>query len=393
MAPPAGPIPRRGSFFPILVGGEPIGTLWVAMHDQAHHFGADDLRIMCNLAEFTAAAHQSLRSLTIDSESQPAEEATQRLASIIENSDDAIIGKSLDGIINSWNKGAERLFGYSAEEMFGQPITGLIPPDRQDEEPEILRRIRDGERVEHYETVRQRKDGSLVHISLSVSPIRNARGKIIGASKIARDITDRRQAQANKDLLAREIQHRTKNLFAVLRAVIAQSFAGKLTVEDAQSAVLSRLYSFAQTHAILIDKKWTGASLVEVVNVELSPYAGRVSMAGPEIILTPNVAQNVAMALHELATNAAKYGALSNATGKVSVRWSVSRENGLPLLHFRWAERGGPPVTPPSRKGFGSAVLEQVMREYCQHPPQIIFETEGIRYEFHGLLDAFTGGV
>jgi PAS domain S-box-containing protein len=118
------------------------------------------------------------------------------LTAIIDSADDAIISKTLEGIITSWNKGAQRIFGYTAEEVIGKPVTILIPPDHLDEEPTILARIRNGERIEHYETVRVRKDGTLVDISLTVSPIRTPEGRIIGASKIARDISDRRLAEA-----------------------------------------------------------------------------------------------------------------------------------------------------------------------------------------------------
>jgi PAS domain S-box-containing protein len=126
-------------------------------------------------------------------ERKQAERATAHLAAIVESSDDAIISKDLNGIITTWNKGAERLFSYTAEEAIGRPVTLLIPPDRQQEEPRILQRLRRGERVEHFETVRVRKDGSLLEISLSVSPLRDSAGRIIGASKIARDITERKR--------------------------------------------------------------------------------------------------------------------------------------------------------------------------------------------------------
>jgi PAS domain S-box-containing protein len=121
--------------------------------------------------------------------------ALLRLAAIVESSDDAIVSKDLNGIINSWNQGAERILGFTAEEVIGQPVTILIPPDRQAEETEILSRIRKGERIEHFETVRQRKDGSLINVSLTVSPIKNERGEVVGASKIARDITQSKEAQ------------------------------------------------------------------------------------------------------------------------------------------------------------------------------------------------------
>src|SRR5688572_23831930 len=119
----------------------------------------------------------------------PRVELRARLAAIVESSDDAIVSKTLDGVVTSWNQGAERLFGWTAAEMVGRPITVIIPPERLDEEPEILRRLRAGERVDHFETVRRRKDGTPIDVSVTISPVRDETGRIIGASKIARDIT------------------------------------------------------------------------------------------------------------------------------------------------------------------------------------------------------------
>ncbi|HEV7926070.1 MAG TPA: PAS domain S-box protein, partial [Verrucomicrobiae bacterium] len=166
------------------------------------------------------------------------------LAAIIENSEDAIISKDLNGIITSWNAGAERLFGYSAQEVIGQPVAILIPADHVDEEPKILGLIRRGERVEHYDTVRQRKDGSRVDISLTVSPIKNADGRITGASKIARDITERRRAERR----LRESEERYRVTLSSIgdaviscdkegRVTFANSVAGKLTGWSPQQAL------------------------------------------------------------------------------------------------------------------------------------------------------------
>jgi PAS domain S-box-containing protein len=136
-----------------------------------------------------------LASITDVTEQQRAEQIRQQLASIVDSSDDAIISKDLDGMIISWNRGAERIFGFTAAEAIGRPITMVIPAHLQHEEPVILDRIRHGEHIDHYETLRHRKDGSLIHVSLTISPVRNAEGKIVGASKIARDITDRKVAE------------------------------------------------------------------------------------------------------------------------------------------------------------------------------------------------------
>ena len=129
------------------------------------------------------------------SEPKQAEEITGLLAAIVASSDDAIISKNLDGVITSWNKSAERIFGYTPEEAIGQHITLIIPPERHPEESGILARLRRGERVDHFHTVRRRKDGSLLHVSLTISPVRDSSGRVIGASKVARDITAQKQAE------------------------------------------------------------------------------------------------------------------------------------------------------------------------------------------------------
>jgi len=321
-----------------------------------------------------------------------ADQIRQRLASIVESSDDAIISKDFDGIITSWNNGARQIFGYTADEVIGKPITILMPPDRYDEETDILGRIRRGERIDHYETIRQRKDGRLLDISLTVSPMRNAEGRIIGASKVARDITERKHAEARQTLLTRELHHRTKNLFAVVQAVVSRSFAGKRTVQEAESAVLDRLHSLAQTHMLLLEREWQGTDLLELVRHEMRPFATRVSVDGPTVMLNPQAAQNFALALHELTTNAAKYGALSVSSGRVSIEWTLDPPGEGPTrlgdrFTFQWQERYGPPITKPAQKGFGSTVLVQVMSQYADLEPGIDFAREGLTYRVTGRLE------
>jgi PAS domain S-box-containing protein len=184
-------------------------------------------------------------------EHKRAEEAAQRLASIVESSNDAIISKDLDGIITSWNKGAEELFGYSATEVIGKPVNILIPPDRQDEEPAILERIRRGERIEPVETLRLRKNGALVDISLTISPVKAADGTIIGASKIARDISERKRAEQRQQLLVHELNHRVKNTLATVQSVTAQSFRGEQSQKEAYGQFEARLMALAKAHDVL----------------------------------------------------------------------------------------------------------------------------------------------
>ena len=164
---------------------------------EKEYFGKEGIRVpvLIGAATFEEGGNQGVAFVLDLTERKCAEQAAEHLASIVESSDDAIVSKDLDGIIRTWNCGAERLFGYKAAEVIGRPITILIPPDRLDEEPGILARIRRGEPVDHYETVRRHKDGSLIDISLTVSPTRDAKGAIVGASKIARDITERKRAE------------------------------------------------------------------------------------------------------------------------------------------------------------------------------------------------------
>jgi PAS domain S-box-containing protein len=287
-------------------------------------------------------------------------ESDQRLrflASIVESSDDAIVSKNLDGIITSWNRGAERLFNYTAEEAIGQPITIVIPQDRHDEERMILTRIRRGERIEHFETVRRRKHGSLITVSLSVSPVKNAEGKIVGASKIARDITEQKRNQEQIAILAREAEHRSKNLLASVQAAIHLSQSD--TSETFKRVIEGRIRALANVHSLFVESRWIGAELSTIAVQELTPYSeqheARVRIDGPQVLLEPNVAQAVAVTLHELVTNAAKYGALSSAQGQIELHWSHAADGQLIL---RWTEQGGPAVRVPQRKGFGSRLIE-----------------------------------
>jgi PAS domain S-box-containing protein len=288
------------------------------------------------------------------------EEAALRLAAIIESSDDAIVSKDLNGIITSWNSGAERIFGYTAHEAVGQPITIVIPEDRLDEERAILTRIRRGERIEHFETVRQRKHGSLIVVSLTVSPVKNADGKIVGASKNARDITEQKRSQEQIALLAREVEHRSMNLLATVQETVKLSQSN--TPEGLKHAIEGRIRALANVHSMFVESRWRGAELLAIATQELAPYcetdATRVRIDGPQVLLEPNAAQTIAITLHELATNAAKYGSLSVPNGQTNLTWSHDAGGRLIL---RWTEIGGPIVQPPKKRGFGTRITEQMI--------------------------------
>jgi PAS domain S-box-containing protein len=203
------------AFIPIVGNGRLLGK-FMLYHDQPHVFARAETDLAVMIARQLGFALERRRSA----------HAAQHLAAIVESSHDAIVSKDLDGVIATWNHGAEQLFGYKADEVIGKPVTIIIPPDRLDEEPQILARIRRGERVDHFETIRQRKDGSPIDISLTISPVRDETGRIVGASKIARDITERREAQAKLE----DSERRLKDLLAAIPAAIYTTDAqGKIT--------------------------------------------------------------------------------------------------------------------------------------------------------------------
>lgn len=494
--------------------------------------------------------------------------AAERLAAIIESSDDAIIGKTLDGIITDWNAGAERIFGYSSSEIVGASILTLIPEDRRSEEDEIIARLKKGERVEHFETLRQRKDGSLIHISLTASPIKAADGQVIGASKIARDITARKQtetllrqqserlqtlyrvaseisrdldlerivqsvtdigtelsgakfgaffynvtdaagesyqlytlsgaareafnfgmprntavfeptfagegvirsddirkdpryghsaphygmpaghlpvvsylavpvtsvsgevlgglffahdepgkftaeaenlvsaiaaqtavamdnarlhkaaqqeieqrkrAEESKELLLHELKHRVKNTLATIQAMAMQTFRQAPRAEiDTFDA---RLFALSEAHDLLTQRDWDVVDVMHIVQRAIAPFeaqaARRFEIKGPEVQISGERALQLAMVLHELATNAVKYGALSNLTGTVTIAWERQNGDNVDFLQLRWVEAGGPEVSSPDRKGFGSRMISRALRgEGCG--AEFDFRPEGL---------------
>jgi PAS domain S-box-containing protein len=300
------------------------------------------------------AARQSVR--------RPDDLVAHHYRAIIEASEDAILSKDLSGVILSWNNSAERLFGFTAEEAVGKPITIIIPVDRLDEEPVILGKINRGERIEHFETVRQRKDGSFVDISLTISPIRNSRGKIVGASKIARNITELKKARERQHLLLREMSHRVKNLFALSGSLVSLSARSAKSPRELAESTRARLSALARAHALTFSAGFGDAAhqpttLQSLIRTIVAPFDEpdhpRIVISGIDSGVSGSAVTSLALLLHEFATNATKYGALSAETGSVKVVFAA--EGDLIVVH--WTERGGPPVTAPSGGlGFGDVL-------------------------------------
>jgi PAS domain S-box-containing protein len=293
-----------------------------------------------------------------------AEIESARLVAIVTSSDDAIISKSLDGRITSWNAAATRIFGYQAAEIVGQSITRIIPPELHDDEKRIIAQLARGERIDHYETVRVAKDGRRIDISLSVSALHDRFGKVIGASKVARDITERKQAEKLKHLLIEELNHRVKNTLATVQAIAGQSLLRSASPSHFVTAFNGRIQALARAHTLLIQETLRGADVGAIVRDQVLLGASaedRISCSGPSIMLNSQMAVQLALVLHELGTNARKYGALSVPSGHLALRWGMRADDADHLL-LEWRESNGPEVRVPSTRGFGMTLIEETLR-------------------------------
>jgi PAS domain S-box-containing protein len=435
------------------------------------------------------------------------------LAAIVQSSHDAIVGKSLDGVVLSWNAAAEEIFGWRAHEMVGQSIRKIIPDSRQAEEDVILASIRAGERVPSFETVRLHKDGREVHVAVTVSPVCDSSGQVIAASKIARDITEARLVQAALDesemrfrlmadnisqlawiadpdgaltwynrrwydytgttfaemkgwgwraahhpdhlaaveakfvehvamgkawedtfplrgadgayrwflsraqplrdaggriqcwfgtntditeqleaerrieLLMLEVNHRSKNMLAMIQSLARRSasHAGPSGDQRGNADFVRRLEEriscLAANQDLLVRRAWSNVPLGELVEVQLA-FLGealdQVERVGPDLPVTPGAAETIGMALHELATNALKYGALSVPGGKVRIDWMRAPDGGLAM---GWSEHGGPPVTPPASQGFGNRLIADMPRGKLRGEVEVDYARDGFRWQ------------
>jgi PAS domain S-box-containing protein len=318
---------------------------------------------------------------------EEAERNTQ-LATIVATSADAIISLSGDGTVLSWNRGAERMFGYTADEIVGKSERVLFAEDAEFKEK--YEQLRHGEHLQR-DTVRRRKDGTLVNVAINAAPMRHADGHVIGYSAVIRDVTERKRVEKHLRVVMRELSHRTKNLLAVIIAMVRQTARSSNDVAVLQSELIQRLQSLSASHDLLVAEDWAGASLEELIRAVLQPFIGTSAKAltaeGPMVVVNATAAQNLGLALHELATNAAKYGALSTPSGRVHITWAMEREgenkaDGEPQSRLRitWAEHGGPPVTPPKIKGFGRVVIERVAAQALSATVDYEFPPEGVRW-------------
>jgi PAS domain S-box-containing protein len=253
--------------------------------------------------------------------------------------------------------------------------------------------LKENRSVRGMEAAVERPDGTRVPFIPYPTPIHDEAGRLIGAVNMLVDITDRKRAEEQHTLLVRELHHRVKNTLATVQAIMGSTARAVDNIEDFKTAIFGRIQALAKTHLLLADDA-KAVDFADVLRSELDPFddgiGGRVTLQGPAVALTSQIAVSLGMAIHELTTNAAKHGALSIYGGKVAVTWSVTIDATRRTVTFDWVEIGGPPVKEPEREGFGSRLLDFVLPSQIQARTRIEYAPEGVRVHCSVPLPAET---
>ncbi|MCD2324172.1 response regulator [Sphingomonas sp. IC-56] len=287
--------------------------------------------------------------------------ALGRVQAHSDNSPLAVVEFDADFCIRTWSKGAERLFGWTAAEVEGVCLPSLKWINEEDATAlsALLEEFVSGDRARHMQAQRVFcQNGEALHSEWYCSALRDAAGKLVSINVQILDVSERRRAEETQKLLIGELNHRVKNTLASVQAIATQTLRHAAEPAAFAPTFIGRIHALARAHSLLSSATWQGASLRELVNDQLQLGTideSRLTVEGPDIDLPPETALHLALVIHELATNANKYGALSTPEGRLSFTWQASAD-GLALV---WAEQGGPAVEPPSRRGFGTALIQR----------------------------------
>jgi PAS domain S-box-containing protein len=306
------------------------------------------------------------------------------LEMLLESATDyAIIGLDLDGLVMIWNKGACLLMAWTEAEMLGQPAALFFTPeDRQAGIPhgEMQTSIKSGRASD--ERWHLKKDSSRFWASGEMMPLKDEAGVVQGFVKIIRDQTARRLAEERQTLLTQELAHRVKNTLAVVQAISSQTLRDEVPFATARDSFNARLMALSQAQDVLMHGSWTTASLRELVEGGAKLHGNgdpmRFHFAGPDVTVGPRAALAFALVLHEMCTNAVKYGALSVPQGRVSILWETIEETETQLW-FRWEESGGPAPVPPTKRGFGSRLIEHSFSQHSGGTVKLEYPPSGVR--------------
>ena len=314
------------------------------------------------------------------SEQQRTREAINHLATIVCQSTDAIVSFDKNGQIRSWNHGAAQLLGHTDLEAIGQRVELILP--NAGTARDTVKLVESGEH-QRFDTQLLHQAGHHVDVSANLAPLRHGDGSILGASAIFRDIRDRKQAEEHVRLLLREVNHRSKNLLTIVQSLAYHTAKGSNPNEFIQ-CFTNRLKSLSHSQDLIVSGNWVRVPLSDLIQSQLASFGGiavgRISLRGGPLIINPAAAEGIGMALHELATNAIKHGSLSTDGGKVAIRWTCADGDASRRFLMTWTETGGPTVQPPTHKGFGRRVIEQMAADAVGGEVELRFDPDGVRW-------------
>jgi PAS domain S-box-containing protein len=317
---------------------------------------------------------------------EPSYEA--RLEAVLESVSEGFYALDAEWRFVVFNRAAEQYFGGSRGQVLGRSLWDLFPQGRGTPFETYCRAAMDEGRSTTFETSSRMRPDRVVE--LKIVPMRGG-----GVAVTLTDVTERRGAEARRRLLVNELNHRVKNVLATVQAIAAQSLRGSDVAPAARERFMARLMALARANDVLVAEDWQGASLAAIASEVAGPHGAgeRFSVAGPAMHLAPQAATALALGLHELATNAAKYGALSRPEGRVVLSWTLSGEPGRRRLDLSWRETGGPPTTPPTRRGFGTRLIERGLAGGLQAQVKLDYRPEGLVFTLSAPVgEAITEG-
>lgn len=302
-------------------------------------------------------------------------QSEERYRTVVESATDIIATLDLDGRFVTINPAVERILGYAPEEMIGKKIDDFVRPELLPLKGVQLRSRLEGETSTQYELEMLAKDcRRRTILDIKARLAYGDDGKPLAIHSIARDITERKEADARQTVLLRELQHRTKNMLAVIQSIVTNTLRKSRDLASAEEALVGRLHALAHAQEFVASGPGGGVPLRQLIDAELAPFAARATISGDPLVVGGAFAQTFALLVHELGTNASKYGALSSPRGRVVINWKVEDGEDGPALRFAWVERGGPPASPPKETGLGTILMSAIGQS------QAAFNEEGFEY-------------
>jgi PAS domain S-box-containing protein len=390
----ATPLAEEGLLVPFHVKGKAVGTIWTIAHDAHRKFDSEDLRQLQSMARFASAAYETVRLLDQQEASRTAlesieqiRESEHRFHQLLQALPAAVYTTDETGRITFFNEAAVEFAGRRPE--IGQMwcVTWrLYHPDGSPmphEECPLAVALKENRPVRGAEAIAERPDGSRRWFSPYPTPLRDSSGRLTGAINMLVDITERKKSERQQKLLLDELNHRVKNTLASVQSLVVQTAKSARTVTDFRESVEGRIMAMSRAHNQLSQSSWANADLAELVRSGLDPFGatGNVTLDGERVDVDPRCALMLSMAIHELATNAAKYGALSSSAGRLQVSWSIKSGGADKSLRVHWVERDGPPVSEPEQEGFGTRLLKRGIQSELHGTTSLHYDPEGLRCE------------